>query len=1041
MKRCSSCDQVVSEKVITCPACGIHIVDNMQYIDNYKVQSIIHEGRSSIVCKAIKDGADHPVSIRLFTEKSGVDELVAKRLEQELKELKKLSPDHFVQHYAIKKSSAGHWYRLSEWVDAEDWSDLFMSGFLSDQRRVVALFHNIASVLDLLHKFDHFMPYLILEDIQLPRERAHELHVKINYKLSRFLNARATHHGPMLQKLLDCHPDTTNERPVNFKSGIWSLGKIFVEILSQDPSITDFAAQIDKMEGINEDLKKLIKLMLSDDPGLRPGTMSAVAAALSRIMDRLPYASEKQPSTVTRQKKQNLIRELQWFKRTVAALILFIALIIGAGGLSWFHISSKIPKEQHAFSQFMESYASSVAFIMVEYWLSDNGQTVYKNKVEGTAFLADSSGYVLTNRHVACPWLDDNNLFQAYNQLSEIKRTADFNYKIYLWFEGAKAFNRLPVLQDSQELSDAYYLASAYSTGGKGNLRIVGIPRARSKTGELIKSPFRNDFAVLKIDDPPQHLRPLPLATQSSIVDIKRLMPIVILGFPLGNLTQADHINTSITRGHVRRRTKTIIQVDTSIYRGNSGGPAIDSNGRVIGIASGVVTEPSTGYFKADTPLSDFGLILPIAKPAGLIDAIKKGHPQWNGVLDFALESKLEQITALADKNKFKQAAKLSESMLTTSKDPLLIYVTAMLHFCSKNLDKSRFFFKKLALIERDNTTARLMLYVIDWIKGQDTPTSFTKSLFTMNWQHDDEFLGYLAKVLKERRKMDPEFIDYENRSEKSWRLFIEGLISEKNNSIDLAKQLYKASILNATANADDWVYYLSFSRLDHIHTTLVKYTENKLAHRREVKKFLTKAKSQKKLAPMYLDALHSLLNQFDSDELSLEQKKQVYNKLLVIAPGNRRVLGKIAFHHAANSEWQTALNFIDKYFDEHGRHTSLSVSLGLLKGQILKLMDRETESSKFLKTFLLEIDNAWYRIIIKNILSQPDEKELIKLAGNQPEKLITLHTALGLWAEGNLDMKKAAHHYREALSSYLDDWHEYNLSLARIMAIRQGRN
>lgn len=1038
MKRCSSCAQMVSENIITCPACGSHIVDTMKYIDDYRIQVIIHEGRSSIVCKAKKKQANHSVSIRIFTEKSGVDEHIAKRLENELIELQKLPSEHFVQHYAIKHSSSGHWYRLSEWVDSEDWGSIFMSGFLNDQRKVVTLFQNIASVLDLLHKMDHFMPYLILEDILIPRDRADDLHVKINYKLSRFLNARATHHGPMLQKLLDCHPDITNERPVNFKSGIWSLGKIFVEILSQDPNITDFSSKIDQMKGVDEELVKLIKLMLSDDPGMRPKTMNTVATALSRILDRLPYASEKAPST---QKKQSLIRELQWFKRTVAALIFLIVLIIGAGGVSWFYMSSKIPEKQHSFSQFMESYASSVAFIMVEYWLSDNGQTVYRNKVEGTAFLADANGYILTNRHVACPWLDDNNLFQAYNQLAEIKRTVNFDYKIYLWFEGAKAFNRLPVLRDSQELSDAYYLTSAYSTGGKGNLRIVGIPRARSSTGELIKSPFRNDFAVLKIDEPPIHLKPLPLATQGSILDIKRLMPIVILGFPLGNLTQADHINTSITRGHVRRRTKAIIQVDTSIYRGNSGGPAIDSTGKVIGIASGVVTEPSTGYFKTDTPLSDFGLILPISRPAGLIDAIKKGRPQWDGVLDFALESKLEKITALADKNKFKEAAKLSETMLKSSKEPLLIYVTGMLHFCSSNLDKSRFYFKKLSLIEHDNTTARLMLYIIDWIKGQDTPTSFTKNLFTMNWQHDDEFSGYLAKVLKERRRMDPQYVDYENRSEKSWRLFVEGLISEKNNAIDLAQKLYKDSIINATTNSDDWVYYLSFSRLNHIQTTLTKYVENKRAHRRKIKKFMTEAAGHKKLAPMYIDSIQALLNQFDSDELSLDQKKQVYNKLLVLAPDNRRLIGKIAFHHASHSEWQTALEFIDIYFQKSGRHTSLSVSLGLLKGQILKIMGRESEASKYLKNFSADIDNSWYRIVIKHLLSQPDKEELIKLAGNQPEKLITLHTALGLWEEGNLDMKKAAHHYREALSSYLEDWHEYNLSLARIMAIRQTQN
>ncbi|MCP3898800.1 MAG: hypothetical protein GY707_03590 [Desulfobacteraceae bacterium] len=68
-------------------------------------------------------------------------------------------------------------------------------------------------------------------------------------------------------------------------------------------------------------------------------------------------------------------------------------------------------------------------------------------------------------------------------------------------------------------------------------------------------------------------------------------------------------------------------------------------------------------------------------------------------------------------------------------------------------------------------------------------------------------------------------------------------------------------------------------------------------------------------------------------------------------------------------------------------------------------------------------------------------EDILIKLAEKKPEKLITLHTALGFWAEADQNHLKASHHYREALSSYLDDWNEYDLALGRIIGLRHISN
>ncbi|WP_299980987.1 trypsin-like peptidase domain-containing protein [Desulfobacula sp.] len=1036
MKQCKSCGQILSQKITMCPACGSHIVGGIKYIDDYRILAIIHEGRSSLVCKAVKSQDEKPVSIRLFTETSGVDTRIAHRLMAELKELNKLPSEHFVQHYAIKKSSKGLWYRVSEWVDASDWGSIFMSDLLNDQRRVVTLFHNIASVLDMLHKADHFMPYLILDDILIPKEKAKNLHIKINYKLSRFLNARATHHGPMLQKLLECHPDIINQRAIDFKSGIWSLGKIFIELLTADHNLKDFSSKVDELKGLDPELAVLIKIMLSDDPDLRPQTMGKVVSALSRILDRLPYSDRKPSSYI---KKTGLLKELRWFKKVVVLLIFIIMGIIAFGAISWLYVNFDKNKKEVVLSNFVESYASSVAFLLVEYWLSDTQQIIYKNKVEGTAFLVDSNGYLLTNRHVACPWLDDISLFQVYNRYAIFKKTFNFDYRMFLWFEGEKAFNRLPALRNSRELSDSYYLSSAYSTGGEGNLRIAGVPRSSVKTGEIIKSPFKNDFAVLKIDALPSSLKPLPLETTIASDDIQRLSPVVILGFPLGNRTQDDHINTSITRGHVRRTSREIIQVDSSIYKGNSGGPAINDKGRVIGIASGVVTDQISEYFKVTTPLSDFGLILPISRPAKFIESIKTGQPHWDGVLDFSLNSKLEQITSLAVENKFKEAADLCETMLKTSKDPVLLFSAGMLNYCTGNLDKSRHFFKTISLIEQENTTSRLMLYIIDWIKTREKTNGLTKSFFTMDWYEGDEFLGYLAKVLKNKKRMSPGFIEYENRDEKSWRLFIEGLISEKNNELDTARKMFKQSILSAGIN--NWVYFLSFSRLNRIQEEHAAYLEDKQPHKKDVEAFRQKAREYRKQAVGHRATMAALINEFESDKLSHEKKIQRYIKLLELAPENRTIVGRIAFYHATNSEWQKAIDFIDAYFKQPTRESALSLSLGLLKGEMLNIMGRRSESMEHLTKFSNEIHNPWYSIISKHLVSKIKESKLIKLSGKKPEKLITLHTALGLWAEGDQNREKASHHYREALSSYLDDWNEYDLALGRIMHFRQSLN
>lgn len=60
--------------------------------------------------------------------------------------------------------------------------------------------------------------------------------------------------------------------------------------------------------------------------------------------------------------------------------------------------------------------------------------------------------------------------------------------------------------------------------------------------------------------------------------------------------------------------------------------------------------------------------------------------------------------------------------------------------------------------------------------------------------------------------------------------------------------------------------------------------------------------------------------------------------------------------------------------------------------------------------------------------------------AGESPEYMLTAHTALGFWAEGSKDGKKAQKHYKEALGSYMDYMIEYEFAKERIKRLKQNR-
>ncbi|WP_254510150.1 S1C family serine protease [Anatilimnocola floriformis] len=166
-------------------------------------------------------------------------------------------------------------------------------------------------------------------------------------------------------------------------------------------------------------------------------------------------------------------------------------------------------------------------------------------------------------------------------------------------------------------------------------------------TAKLIGHDAPNDIAVLKIAAPVDSLNPVEFGDSARL---KVGQQIYAIGNPFGlERTMTTGIISSLNRSlpsKSGRTMKSIIQIDAALNRGNSGGPLLDSRGRLIGmntaiasstgentgvgfaipsdtigrvvtqlVANGKVVRPETGITRVYQ--SDLGLVIATLQPGG----------------------------------------------------------------------------------------------------------------------------------------------------------------------------------------------------------------------------------------------------------------------------------------------------------------------------------------------------------------------------------------------------------------------------------------
>lgn len=139
----------------------------------------------------------------------------------------------------------------------------------------------------------------------------------------------------------------------------------------------------------------------------------------------------------------------------------------------------------------------------------------------------------------------------------------------------------------------------------------------------------RNDVAMLKVNVDPALLHPVTLGSSS---DLRVGQWAIAIGNPFGQFgrTLTTGVISALDRtieGPDDRTITGIIQTDAAINKGNSGGPLLDSSGRVIGITSAIFspTGTSAGVGFA-VPVDTLKRILP-----DLLTLGRYRHP-WLGI-------------------------------------------------------------------------------------------------------------------------------------------------------------------------------------------------------------------------------------------------------------------------------------------------------------------------------------------------------------------------------------------------------------------------
>ncbi|MFC7309048.1 S1C family serine protease [Streptomyces monticola] len=169
-----------------------------------------------------------------------------------------------------------------------------------------------------------------------------------------------------------------------------------------------------------------------------------------------------------------------------------------------------------------------------------------------------------------------------------------------------------------------HVVTNAHVVGEEKTFKVTTASSETPVTAELVSSYPEQDLAVIKLDDPPEGLKPAEFG-DSSKVEVGQI--VLAMGSPLG-------LSSSVTQGIVSATGRTVsegragggtgatignmVQTSAAINPGNSGGALVGLDGKVIGIPTLAATDPEMG----DSAAPGIGFAIPASMVKTVADQI-----------------------------------------------------------------------------------------------------------------------------------------------------------------------------------------------------------------------------------------------------------------------------------------------------------------------------------------------------------------------------------------------------------------------------------
>lgn len=297
----------------------------------------------------------------------------------------------------------------------------------------------------------------------------------------------------------------------------------------------------------------------------------------------------------------------------------------------------------------------------------------------GSGFFVSQDGYFVTNGHVAAVKPKDVAIYYSYLTLALTGSTEYMNYLFELAGGRESDYASLTdptdiadmITNKLYEIDDAKFekrndIQNTFVVLGDkqpDNTVLANDTKNRQKvsldatwkSAELVASDYRlidgiksfraSDVAILKVDG--AHF---PVTRLGSFNDVTQGANLAILGFPgsasENGLVDSKTTTATLTTGKVSSKKNAsgsdnrLIETDTTIGRGNSGGPAFSDEGKVIGIATYTSDGSGQGggvfnYIRDIKDLQDLA-----AKSSISFDTESKTQSEWETGMGYFYESR-----------------------------------------------------------------------------------------------------------------------------------------------------------------------------------------------------------------------------------------------------------------------------------------------------------------------------------------------------------------------------------------------------------------